>query len=258
MIEETDNKLELVLKNISATFTSGHEILTALDNVSITVSPGEFVSVLGPSGCGKTTLLKIAAGLVNPDRGHVLLGEVNITGKPQRVGYMPQQDLLLPWKTLMQNATLPLRAAGTDKKSAEQQVSQMLPMFGLGGFEDYYPAQLSGGMRQRCALLRTMMIEGNLMLLDEPFASLDALTREKLQHWLIDVWSRFKKSTLFVTHSIDEAIFLSDRIYVMSERPGKIILEERINLPRPRKKSVITTPNFSLYKQMLMNTLTGY
>ncbi len=255
MINNTEKEHELVLQNIYATYTAGNEMLTAVEDVTLNVFPGEFVSVLGPSGCGKTTLLKIASGLVNPVRGHVILGGEIITGQPQRVGYMPQQDLLLPWKTLIQNAALPLIANGLDKISAEKQATKMLPVFGLEGFEHYYPAQLSGGMRQRCALLRTMLIESNLMLLDEPFASLDALTREKLQHWLIDVLYRFKKSTLFVTHSIDKAIFLSDRIYVMSERPGRIVLKEKIDLPKPRDRSIITSPHFSLYKQLLTSTL---
>lgn len=248
---------KLLLDKVSATYYSGEQRLAVLDNVSLHVKEGEFVAVLGPSGSGKSTILKTAAGLLKPDRGKVIINGRDITGQPQLVGYMPQQDLLFPWKTLRQNAALPLLAAKTEKKEAYARVDEMLPVFGLQGFENYYPYQLSGGMRQRAALLRTIMIESNLMLLDEPFAALDALTRENMQDWLLKIWERFRRSVLFVTHSIDEAIYLSDRIYVISERPGKNALEQLINLPRPRTKAVLATREFALYKQTFVNALAG-
>jgi len=248
---------KLLLDNVSATYYSGEQRLAVLDNVSLHVEEGEFVAVLGPSGSGKSTILKIAAGLLKPDRGKVLINDREITGQPQLVGYMPQQDLLFPWKTLKQNASLSLIAAKSGKNEAYARVDEMLPVFGLQGFANYYPHQLSGGMRQRAALLRTMLIESNLMLLDEPFAALDALTRESMQDWLLKIWQRFKRSVLFVTHSIDEAIYLSDRIYVISERPGKNALEQKIELPRPRNKATLTTKEFALYKQIFLNTLAG-
>ncbi len=246
---------KLQLKEVSSTYSSGEEKLPVLDRVSLSVGAGEFVSVIGPSGSGKSTILKIAAGLLNPDRGKVFIDSSDITGNPQLVGYMPQQDLLFPWKTLKQNAALPLLAAKTKKKEAYARVEEMLPVFGLEGFADYYPYQLSGGMRQRTALMRTMLIDSDLMLLDEPFGALDALTRENMQDWLLRIWERFKRSALFVTHSIDEAIYLSDRVCVISERPGKNVLEQVIELPRPRKKELLTTEKFTSYKQMLIDAL---
>jgi len=245
----------LIFNDIYSTYYTGSQVLPVLDGVSLTVGAGEFVSVLGPSGSGKSTILKLAAGLLQPDRGQVLIDEQKIGDHPQLVSYMPQQDLLFPWKTLQDNAALPLLAAGLNQQNARARVNELLPVFGLEGFAGYYPHQLSGGMRQRAALLRTIMVESNLMLLDEPFAALDALTRENLQDWLLKIWSRYRRSVLFVTHSIDEAIYLSDRIYVITERPGRIRLEQQIDLERPRKRSFVTTPEFSLYKKILIEAL---
>jgi NitT/TauT family transport system ATP-binding protein len=245
----------LKLQNISSTYYSRQQKLPVLDNISLNVKAGEFVSVLGPSGSGKSTILRIAAGLLEPEVGQVLIDGLDLTSQPRMVGYMPQRDLLFDWKTLKQNAALPLLAAGLSKTEAYTRVEQLLPVFGLQGFSDYYPYQLSGGMRQRAAMLRTILIESDLMLLDEPFASLDALTRENLQDWLLRVWERFRRSVLFVTHSIDEAIYLSDRIYVISERPGRIVRELSINLPRPRSKTVLVTNAFAEYKQAMISAL---
>lgn len=245
----------LQLEEISSSYHFGNKKLPVLKNISITLDAGEFVALLGPSGSGKSTLLRIAAGLLKPDRGRALLEGRDITGHAARVGYMPQQDLLFPWKTLIQNAALPLLSAGLSAEEACARVSALLPVFGLEGFASYYPDRLSGGMRQRAALLRTILMEGNLLLLDEPFAALDALTRENLQGWLLQILSRFQKAVLFVTHSIDEAIYLADRIYMISERPGRIILKMKVDLPRPRSRSVVTTPLFASYRQALMEAL---
>ncbi len=245
----------LAIENIYSTYYSGEQHLSVLENVSLHVGEGEFVSVLGPSGSGKSTILKIAAGLLNPDQGRILVNNREVTGKPRLVGYMPQYDLLFPWKTLRQNAALPLLAKKIKAKEASKKVDEMLPLFSLENFAEYYPHQLSGGMRQRAALLRTMLIDSDLMLLDEPFAALDALTRETMQDWLLKIWGQFRRSVLFVTHSIDEAIYLSDRIYVITERPGKIAIEQIIDLKRPRSKEIITTSIFSSYKQVMINAL---
>ncbi len=246
---------KLALDQIYSTYYAGDQILPVIEDVTMTVKKGEFVSLLGPSGSGKSTLLKIAAGLLKPDRGRVLIDGKDMAGLTRLVGYMPQRDLLFPWKTLKENAALALLSAGMSKKSAYARVEELLPLFGLTGFADYYPRQLSGGMRQRTALLRTMLIDSDLLLLDEPFAALDALTRENLQDWLLTIWDRFRRSILFVTHSIDEAIYLSDRIYIISERPGKITMEQKINLVRPRSKKVLTTAEFANYKGVLINAL---
>ncbi|NLZ28183.1 MAG: ABC transporter ATP-binding protein [Firmicutes bacterium] len=245
----------LKLDNISSTYTFGSELLPVLEGVSLRVNAGEFVSLLGPSGSGKSTLLKIAAGLLEPDRGQVSLEGKDITGRPAKVGYMPQQDLLFPWKTLLQNAAMPLLAEGKDRKEASARVRELLPVFGLEGFASYYPDQLSGGMKQRAALLRTVLMESNLMLLDEPFAALDALTRENLREWLLRILDRFQRAVLFVTHSIDEAICLSDRIYMISDRPGRIILEITVEIPRPRSRKIVTSSRFISYREQLMDTL---
>ncbi len=250
-----NKQLKLKLEEISATYSTGEEILPVLDNISLSLDTGEFVSVLGPSGSGKSTLLKIAAGLLKPERGRILVDGRNVTGLSRLVGYMPQQDLLFPWKTLRQNAALPLISAKLDKKETKARIEELLPVFGLRGFGEYYPDQLSGGMRQRGALMRTMLIESDLLLLDEPFAALDALTRQNLQEWLLKIWGHFRRSVLFITHSIDEAIYLSDRVYVITERPGKNAFEQAIEIPRPRSKSVMTTPQFSLYKKILIEAL---
>lgn len=248
---------KLVLEKINSTYRAGEEMLPVLDEVSLTVGAGEFVALLGPSGSGKSTLLKVAAGLIQPERGRVLIDGAPLAGRPRPVGYMPQQDLLFPWKTLKENAALPLLAAGWKKSEAYRRVEEMLPLFGLNGFAGYYPHQLSGGMRQRCALLRTMLSDSDLLLLDEPFAALDALTRESLQDWLLGIWERFRRSVLLVTHSIDEAIYLSDRIYVITERPGKIALEQKIGLTRPRSRKDVTTALFASHKQLMIAALSG-
>ncbi|HHX86695.1 MAG TPA: ABC transporter ATP-binding protein [Firmicutes bacterium] len=250
----TMNPVRLRLTKISSSYRCGDQNLPVLNNISLAVRAGEFVSLLGPSGSGKSTILKIAAGLLKPDRGRVMVNRREVT-RAVKVGYMPQQDLLFPWKTLLENCALPLIAEGANRSQACEQVRELLEIFGLTGFEHYYPSQLSGGMKQRAALLRTVLIDSNLMLLDEPFAALDAITRQYLQEWLLDILNRFKRSVLFVTHSVDEAIYLSDRICMISDRPGRIVMETQISLPRPRSRAVVTSSLFLKYKQELMDTL---
>jgi len=245
----------LALENVTATYQVGEQLLPVLDNISLQAGAGKFVSVIGPSGSGKSTILKLAAGLLKPDRGRVTVNGLDLTGVLRVVGYMPQKDLLLPWKTLLENAALPLIAAGRKKTDAYAIVQELLPRFGLDGFGGYYPGRLSGGMKQRGALLRTLLIDSSLLLLDEPFASLDALTRASMQDWILDIWVQFKRTVLFVTHSIDEAIYLSDQVYVITERPGQIAAKFNINLPRPRTKKVITTKSFSSYKEDMLAAL---
>lgn len=246
---------KLSIREVSSAYIHNGRLLPVLDTISIHVQEGEFVSLLGPSGSGKSTLLKIIAGLIRPDAGSIFLNGKELKGTIVKMGYMPQKDLLLPWKTLLYNAALPLLSQGAGKKEAYNKVRELLPVFGLEGFENSYPSQLSGGMRQRAALLRTVLIDSEVMLLDEPFGALDALTRERLQEWMLKIWDHFKRSVLFVTHSIDEAIYLSDRIYMISELPGKIVLEQAINLPRPRARDIVLSPLFTEYKQNLMAAL---
>ncbi len=249
------NTNALLMEGLTCSFTVPGTELQVLEEINLQVRQGEFVSLLGPSGSGKSTLLKVAAGLVRPNRGKVIIEGEPVVGQIRKTGYMPQKDLLLPWKTLVQNASLPLLADGVSRQEARRRVEELLPVFGLAGFENAYPHQLSGGMKQRAALLRTLMIESKILLLDEPFAALDAITREKMREWLLQIWEQFKKSVLFVTHSLEEAIFLSDRVYVITRRPGRICLDKKISLPRPRHQEQITSPLFISYRQELMKAL---
>lgn len=241
----------LIVQDVSKSFGN----LSTLNKVSLEVKEGQFVSLLGPSGSGKSTLFKIIAGLQIDDTGEVLLQGKFVRGKVEKIGYMPQKDLLLPWKKLIDNIALPLIIAGVKKKEAHNRVRELLPIFTLNGFEDYYPHQLSGGMRQRAALMRTVLIDSGILLLDEPFGALDALTREELQEWLLEIWARFKPAILFISHSIEEAIFLSDKIYVLSQRPGQVILDLEIKLPRPRPRSIVLSQDFLQYKEILLKAL---
>lgn len=243
------NKLEL--KGLYKSFNE----LAVLSDISLSLRDGEFVTILGPSGSGKSTVFNIIAGLLKPDKGEVLIEGESYAGRTARVSYMYQKDLLLPWKRIIDNVALPLIIKGETKKAARQKASELFELFGLQGFESSYPHQLSGGMRQRAALLRTYMFSKDIILLDEPFGGLDAITRAKLHYWLLDVLEELKSSVLLVTHDIEEAIFLSDRIYILSDRPATIKEEVRIDLPRPRKKEIITSAEFNKLKGHIMDLL---
>ncbi|MCW5230620.1 ABC transporter ATP-binding protein [Verminephrobacter eiseniae] len=245
--------LELV--NVCKRFGQAQARTVALSGVNLRIAKSEFVTLIGPSGCGKSTLFQMIAGLLPPDDdGSLLFG-----GVPQRdgqllgkVSFMPQRDLLFPWRTVLDNAILALEVEGVPRKQASERARAMLPEFGLAGFANHYPHQLSGGMRQRVALMRTFLFERDLMLLDEPFGALDALTRSRMQHWLLDIWARHWRTVLFITHDIDEAIVLGDRVLVMSARPGTVKSATVIDLPRPRDPSVVLTPGFIRLKQHLL------
>ena len=234
-----------------------YDKLQVLNQVSFYVNEGEFVTLLGPSGSGKSTIFRIITGLTGIDSGNLEINTPLHSSGKNKIAYMPQKDTLLPWKKLKDNIALPLILRGVKKEEAWEKVKELIPVFGLEGFEEYYPNQLSGGMKQRASLMRTFLAESNLMLLDEPFASLDAITRTNLQEWLLKVWQKFNRSVLFVTHSIEEAIYLSDRIYVLSKQPGEIILELEINLPRPRKSEIMTSAEFNNYREILYKSLRG-
>ncbi len=225
--------------------------LAALADVSLTLGAGEFVSVVGPSGCGKTTLLRILAGLLEPGGGRVLLDGDEQRELLGRIGYMPQDDLLMPWRTTLDNVTLGLELAGVERAQARRRARAELERFGLAGFERHWPRALSGGMRQRAALLRTFLAGRDVLLLDEPFGALDALTREELREWLLEVWESDRKTILLVTHDVEEAVFLSDRVYVMSGRPGRIRATVEVPLPRPRAPELTMTPEFIALEQQV-------
>ena len=232
--------------------------VTALAGLDATIARGEFVTVVGPSGCGKSTLFNIVAGLEEPDAGSILRFEgrschaADLLGQ---VSFMPQRDLLLPWRNVIDNAILALEVEGVPRREARAKALRMLPEFGLTGFEDQYPHQLSGGMRQRVALMRTLLFERDLMLLDEPFGALDALTRAMMQRWLLDVWQKYRRTILFITHDVDEAIFLGDRVLVMTARPGSVKLEQAVDLPRPRRPEIVTSPEFIRLKRTLLDAI---
>ncbi len=227
----------------------------ALEGVDIEAADGQFVSIVGPSGGGKSTLFNILAGLIAPTSGQVYLD-----GRPAehllgRLGYMPQKDLLMPWRSVVDNTTLGLEINGMPRREARKRALEDFPRFGLTGFERGWPASLSGGMRQRAALLRTFLVGREVMLLDEPFGALDALTRQEMQAWLLEIWNADRKTILFVTHDVEEAIFLSDRVYVLSGRPGRVVLQVDIDIARPRPLSVTTTPHFIELKLQLLEPL---
>ena len=226
-----------------------------LQDISITLNQGELVSLLGVSGGGKTTLFNIIAGLLPPDEGNVILNGKDITNQPGQISYMMQKDLLLPYRTIEDNAALPLLLKGVNKRDARTQVSPLFAQFGLEGTQKKYPAQLSGGMRQRAALLRTYLFSQDVALLDEPFSALDTLTKRSIHQWYLDVMEKIQLTTLFITHDIDEAILLSDRIYLLSGSPGKIAAEIVIQEPKPRRDDFSLTPEFLEYKREILSLL---
>jgi NitT/TauT family transport system ATP-binding protein len=212
----------------------GRQRILAVDDISLRVEPGAFISVIGPSGCGKSTALSIAAGLIAPTSGQVLLNGMPVTGPGADRGMVFQQYANLPWKTVIENVELGLKIRGLPRRERRVIAGQFVEMVGLSGFEDRYPRELSGGMQQRVAIARVLANDPQVILLDEPFGALDAQTREILQEEIIRIWSATKKTIMHVTHSIEEAVFLADRVIVMTARPGKIKATVEIDLPRPR------------------------
>lgn len=227
-----------------------------LEDISIHLDEGEIVCLLGVSGSGKTTLFNVISGLYQPDCGSILLNDENVTGKPGEISYMLQKDLLQPFYTVLDNVCLPLIIKNKmSKKAAREKASPLFAQFGLDGTQKKYPAQLSGGMKQRAALLRTYLSSHGVALLDEPFSALDTITKSSIHEWYLNIMQQIKLSTLFVTHDIDEAILLSDRIYILSGRPGKITSEIRIDRPKPRDNSFTMTEEFIAYKRQIIEAL---
>ncbi|MBR3599447.1 MAG: ABC transporter ATP-binding protein [Lachnospiraceae bacterium] len=243
----------LIVKNVSKAFDQNKII----DNINIELKKGEIVSLLGTSGGGKTTLFNIIAGLQTADQGQVILDGEDITGVTGKVSYMLQKDMLLPYKSVIDNVALPLVIKGMKKKEARQKALPYFKQFGLEGYENKYPAALSGGMRQRAAFLRTYLFSESVAILDEPFSALDMLTKAQLHSWYMDIMKDIKLSTLFVTHDIDEAIMLSDRIYVLSGKPGTITHEIVIREGSKKPKAFNLTPEFLSYKQQIVEALEG-
>lgn len=228
----------------------------AIEGVSLDVKSGEFVSIVGPSGCGKSTAFNMIAGLITPDTGDILIDGRSVAGRHGQVGYMLQKDLLLPWRTVLQNVTLGAELLHRSRAETRREACNLMSTFGLQGFENAWPSRLSGGMRQRAALMRTVLSHQDVMLLDEPFGALDAMTKGLMQEWLLEIWTRFRRTIVFITHDIDEAIFLSDRIYIMTTRPGRVKASISVNLPRPRlSHEITTTPEFGAIKHEVLDAL---
>ena len=227
---------KLIVQGVTKVYRDGRRNLEVLKPIDLTVDNGEFVTMIGPSGCGKSTLFNMISGVDEPSAGRISIDGESGTTRAGRCGYMPQQPLLLPWRTVEENVMLGLDVRHVPRKQALEQAHELLKRFGLAEFARNYPATLSGGMRQRVALLRTVLFNSSFLLLDEPLGALDALTRMSLQMWLLDLWQSLHASVLFITHDVREAILLSDRIYVLSARPAQILRVIEIDLPRPRRR----------------------
>jgi len=249
------NPPKLLVQGVTKVYRDGQRSLVALSPIDLAVATGEFVSIIGPSGCGKSTLFNIIAGVEKAGSGVIAIdgkaGEV----RAGKAGYMPQQPLLLPWRTVEENVMLGLDIRHTPRKKAQQEAHELLKRFGLADFAQNYPGTLSGGMRQRVALLRTVLFNHDFLLLDEPFGALDALTRLSSQMWLLDLWQEFHSSVLFITHDVREAILLSDRIYVFSARPGRILRIVEVELPRPRQPEQLAWEQSVQLEQQLVTLL---
>ncbi len=243
------------VRRLSKEMKRDSQPLTVLRDVNLHAEEGEFVSIIGPSGCGKSTLLNIIAGLDTPTSGSVMLHGSHDRQRLGSVGYMQQKDLLMPWRSVMDNAILGLELQGVSRKEAADRASEHLGRFGLEGFENAYPHELSGGMRQRAAFLRTVLADQEVFLLDEPFGALDALNRTQIHQWVTGLWESMQKTIILVTHDVDEAILLSDRVYVMTARPGTMKLVQRVGLPRPRRMDVFSTPEFMAMKSTLLTSI---
>jgi ABC-type nitrate/sulfonate/bicarbonate transport system ATPase subunit len=258
-MEGSSDPISVELKGLSKSFPRDGGRLQVLSEIDLHVPAGSFVTIIGPSGSGKSTLLGILAGLDEPDAGTVRLQPVGSTAPLDRrlghVGYMPQRDLLLPWRTTLDNAIVALEVGGISKQEVRARALPLLAEFGLEGFAGNYPHELSGGMRQRVSFLRSAFLSRGLMLLDEPFGALDALTRASMQEWLAQSASRLNSTFVLVTHDVDEAILLSDRVYVLSPRPGRIVGVVDLELSRPRSLDSISDQRFVVFRRQLLEML---
>jgi len=241
----------IAVKDVSAEFPNGNGGLRVLDGLSFNVHDQEFVCVLGPSGSGKSTLLRLLAGLLRPSGGDIVLHGERISGPARGVGYVFQHANLMPWRSVIQNVTLPLEVIGISQEKTHIQAQELIQLVGLVGFERALPRELSGGMAQRVAIARALIHDPQVLLLDEPFGSLDAMTRERMGAELLRIWSVHRKTVIMVTHSISEALFLADRVIVLSDRPGKINLTLDVDIPRPRTNDIQYSAKFGGYAQRL-------
>jgi NitT/TauT family transport system ATP-binding protein len=257
MSRATDtNSLSIVLDGVSKAY-GGDGGTTALSRTDLALPAGQFISLLGPSGCGKTTALRIIAGLTSATTGAVRIGSDVVTQPRRDVGMVFQRPVLLPWRQVIDNVLLPTDVSRRPRKAVRSRANDLLQMVGLAGFEAKYPGQLSGGMQQRVAICRALMLEPKILLMDEPFGALDALTREYMGVELLRIWQQVNSTVLFVTHSIPEAVFLSDRVIVMSSRPGRVIADLTIDLPRPRTVEMLSEPRLADFTGQIRGLVEG-
>ena len=233
----------------------GEGYLKALKSVSFQVQEGELVTVVGPSGCGKSTLLKILAGILSKTKGTVTLRDTPVTGPRRDIGIVFQAPTLLPWRTVLGNVMIPVEVQDRDRKKYKERAIELLDLVGLGDFRESYPFELSGGMQQRVGIGRAMVSDPAILLMDEPFGALDAMTRERMNMWLLDIWEKSGKTILFVTHSIPEACLLSDRVIVLSPRPGTVARIVDIELPRPRDLDMYSTEEFGRHTREIRDLM---
>jgi NitT/TauT family transport system ATP-binding protein len=245
----------VVVRGLRKVYPSAQGDVVALDGVDLSVAGGTFVSIVGPSGCGKSTMLMIIAGLVTASAGEVEVGGIPVTRPLTDVGIVFQRDLLFDWRSVLGNIMLQADIRGLDRRRAREKALALLQKVGLQGFGGHYPWQLSGGMRQRVAICRALLHDAGLLLLDEPFGALDALTRDQMNLDLQRLWLQERRTTILVTHSISEAVFLSDRVAVMSPRPGRIVEDVTIDLPRPRTLSLRDSPLFADYQRRVRTAI---
>ncbi|WP_442915332.1 ABC transporter ATP-binding protein [Marinobacter sp. OP 3.4] len=243
------------MRDVDIVFDTASGPHIAVQSADLTVRPGEFLCLLGPSGCGKSTLMNTVAGFVKPSRGEVTVDGKPVTQPGPDRGMVFQQHSLFPWKTVMENVAFGPLMAGTSRREADSIARTFLSLVGLAAFENAYPNTLSGGMQQRVGIARALANYPSVLLMDEPFGALDAQTRTMMQENLLEIWSEFHNTVVFVTHDIDEAVFLSDRIVVMSATPGRIIADIPVELPRPREQSLITTPEFMELKRQCLDLI---
>jgi len=242
--------MQIEVKNLRKSYRVNGADLNVLDDISFTVNSKEFLTIIGPSGCGKSTILNILAGFVPKDGGEIKFNGKKVENLQKIAAYMVQKDLLMPWRTVIGNTILGPEIEGQDMKKAKDEAISLLDSFGLGGFYNSYPSELSGGMRQRVALARTLMFKRPLLLLDEPFGALDAMTRFVMQNLFLKVWKKYEKTVVLVTHDIDEALLLSDRIIVLSSRPARIKSTYTIEQPRPRDLSALATIKKKIFDEL--------
>lgn len=249
-------------EHVSKVFETRSQTIVAVQDYSMEIEKGEFISILGPSGCGKSTLIRMLDGIIDPTEGSIYIDGELVAGKKKKIskamlrkmGFIFQQPNLLPWYTVRENVALPLRVFGLKGEEWEKKVDDLIAMVGLTEYANAYPYEISGGMLQRAGVIRAMVHDPEILLMDEPFGALDELTREQLNMELLDIWKSTGKTIIFITHNIEEAVLLSSRVYVMGTNPGRLVETITLDLPRPRELSMITQPKFIEYKQ----TLEGY